>query len=88
MVADLPAERPAQVAEAQRGEIPIMIRKEFEAADRDGDGYLTPGEIRGKFPYIEQNFSQVDTDRDGRISPGELTQLRKKQQQGGKFPPR
>ena len=53
--------------------------EEFAGADRDGNGFLTPDEVRGRFPYIERNFSQVDTNGDGRISPVELAQLRKKQ---------
>ena len=56
------------------------LAEAFRGADRDGNGFLTADEVRGKFPFIEQNFSQVDTDRDGRISAGELLQLRKKQQ--------
>ncbi len=55
------------------------INDEFRAADVDGDGYLSRDEVRGRFPFIEQNFQNVDTDRDGRISPDELSQLRRKQ---------
>jgi serine/threonine protein kinase len=58
----------------------VMARKEFVLADRDGDGYLSRDEIRGRFPFIEQNFQEVDTDRDGRISPDELIRLRIRQQ--------
>ncbi len=84
----LPAQ-PAERAEARQSagfkgsgdpQLPPPIKKEFEAADRDGNGYLTYGEIRGKFPFIEKNFSQVDSDRDGRISAVEFMQLRTKQQ--------
>jgi len=61
-------------------EIPMPVKKEFELADRDGNGFLTPDEIKGRFPFIEQNFSLVDGDGDGRISPYELWQLRRRQQ--------
>jgi Ca2+-binding EF-hand superfamily protein len=59
--------------------VPQVVMQEFAAADRDGNGFLTPDEVRGRFPYIERNFSQVDANGDGRISPLELAQLRKKQ---------
>ena len=52
----------------------------FKEHDRDHDGYLTADEVKGHFPFIEQNFAQVDVDHDGRISPAELMQLRIKQQ--------
>ena len=58
----------------------VAARKEFELADRDGNGYLSRDEIHGRFPYIEQNFQDVDTDRDGRISADELVRLRTRQQ--------
>lgn len=74
----------AQTATEPLPEIPLDMRRKlmeaFRAADADGDGYLSPDEVRGRFPFIAQNFPAVDIDRDGRISPAELWQLRKKQQ--------
>jgi serine/threonine protein kinase len=70
-----PSPAPPSTAEA----VPQVVMQEFAAADRDGNGFLTPDEVRGRFPYIERNFSQVDANGDGRISPLELAQLRKKQ---------
>ncbi len=61
--------------------IPQSVQLEFNSADRDGNGFLTPDEVRGRFPYIERNFSKVDTDGDGRISPAELAALRNLQKQ-------
>ena len=60
--------------------VPPHIRQEFDTADRNGDGYLTPQEVRGRFPFIERNFSLVDADHDGRISPLEYWQLRQKRE--------
>jgi len=68
---------------AERGEetqVPPRLRQEFDAADLNGDGYLTPDEVRGKLPFIAKNFALIDTDHDGRISPLEFWQLRVKQQ--------
>ena len=61
-------------------QISPAVKKEFMAADRNGDGFLTPDDVRGRFPFIEKNFSRVDTDHDGRISLDEFWQLRQKQQ--------
>ncbi len=60
-------------------DIPRALMKEFKAADLNGDGYLMPDEVRGRFPFIEANFSAVDADGDGRISPRELWHLRRSQ---------
>ncbi len=61
--------------------VPKPVMLEFIGADRDANGYLTPDEVRGRFPYIERNFAQVDSNGDGRISPAELAQLRQQQMQ-------
>lgn len=77
--AEPPAEARPQT-DGGEGQVPAAVKREFMAADRDGNGYLTPDEVAGKFPYIEKNFALIDTDHDGRISLGELWDLRKKQQ--------
>lgn len=55
---------------------------EFRGADRDGDGYLSPAEVEGRFPFIAREFSRVDRDGDRRISPEEFGALRRMQQEG------
>ena len=55
---------------------------EFRGADRDGDGYLSPAEVEGRFPFIAREFSRVDRDGDRRISPEEFSALRRMQQEG------
>jgi serine/threonine protein kinase/Ca2+-binding EF-hand superfamily protein len=67
-------------------QISTALQKEFDTADRDGNGYLTPDEVRGRFPFIAKNFDKVDTDHDGRISPVELWQMRRKQQAATRRP--
>jgi serine/threonine protein kinase len=52
-----------------------VAEQEFRSADSNGDGYLTPDEVRGRFPVIEREFRRVDADGDGRISPDELRQF-------------
>jgi len=51
--------------------------QEFRSADLNGDGYLTPEEVRGRFPMVEREFRRVDTDGDGRISLQEFQQFRR-----------
>jgi Ca2+-binding EF-hand superfamily protein len=80
----LPPSKPASVTIAvppspNEAAVPAVILQEMASADRDSNGFLTPDEVRGRFPYIEQNFSQVDSNGDGKISPAELAQLRKQQ---------
>ncbi len=55
---------------------------EFRGADRDGDGYLSPTEVEGRFPFIAREFGRVDRDGDRRISPEEFSALRRMQQEG------
>lgn len=79
-----PRERIDRPGDEQRAEMEELKRKaatEFRSADRDGNGYLTRDEVRGRFPLIEREFNRVDADRDGRISPQEFFRLRRWQAQ-------
>ena len=47
-----------------------QLHKDFEALDRDGDGYLTAHDLRLSVPGIDENditsfFDKFDGDRDG-----------------------
>lgn len=61
--------------------------EEFRGADRDGDGYLSPLEVEGRFPAIARDFMRVDRDRDRRISLDEFTELRRRQFETRRMPP-
>jgi serine/threonine protein kinase len=60
-----------------------QLQRDFEAqfrsADANGDGYLTPPEVRGRFPGIAREFARADSDNDGRISLREFLQVRRMQ---------
>ncbi|MEO7728019.1 MAG: hypothetical protein ABIS45_12255, partial [Burkholderiales bacterium] len=58
--------------------VPFALKKEFMGADANGDGFLTPQELRGRFPTIEKNFTAVDANADGRISLEEFWHFRRK----------
>jgi len=58
------------------------ISEDFRGADRDGDGYLSPAEVEGRFPVIAREFGSVDRDGDRRISPDEFSALRRMQLEG------
>ena len=63
--------------------LPPGLKQEFEGqfrlADANGDGYLQPPEVRGRFPAIARDFAQVDRDGDGRISLAEFLKFRRLQ---------
>jgi serine/threonine protein kinase len=61
---------------------------DFRAADRDGDGYLSPAEVEGRFPAIAREFSRADRDGDRRISAEEFAELRRLQQERRPVPVR
>lgn len=68
---------PALQAKAER------FRKEalsqFRHADSNADGYLSPDEVRAKFPGIAKGFARADTDGDGRLSLAEFQHVRQAQ---------
>jgi hypothetical protein len=68
-----------------------QLKKDFEVqfrtADANADGYLSPDEVRGRFPMIAKEFARVDADNDGRISMREFLQFRR-QQLERKFQPK
>jgi serine/threonine protein kinase len=79
-----PRERTDRPGDEQRAEVEELRRKterEFRSADRDGDGYLSRDEVRGRFPFVEREFQRVDTDGDGRISGPEFFRMRRWQAQ-------
>ena len=55
------------------------VTEQFRGADRDGDGYLTPSEVEGRFPGVARDFGKVDSNGDRRISLQEFTDLRRQQ---------
>jgi len=50
---------------------------EFRSADTNADGYLSPEEMRNKFPYMAKEFARVDSNGDGRVSLEELFQAKR-----------
>ena len=48
------------------------IEKMFQAADTDGDEWLTPAELDAGFPWLAGKFSEVDTDHNGKVSEAEV----------------
>ena len=76
---DRPGPPPEEKMDKMRG-----VAHEFRAADANGDGYLTPDEVRGRFPLVEREFQRVDVNGDGRISPQELVEFRRTM---GEMPP-
>jgi serine/threonine protein kinase len=52
---------------------------EFKSADANHDGFLSPQEVRGRFPVVAREFNRIDTDGDGKISMPEFRRLREVQ---------
>ncbi|MCB1910170.1 MAG: EF-hand domain-containing protein [Rhodocyclaceae bacterium] len=73
--ASLPAATLAQTAvpdldqQGRRGDIARRVQekaaRQFEQADRDGDGHLTEQEVATVSPYKARAFSQLDANGDG-----------------------
>jgi serine/threonine protein kinase len=51
------------------------IQQDFRFMDANGDGFLTPDEVRGRGP-LERDFARADANGDGRISLQELMDFR------------
>jgi protein kinase-like protein/EF hand domain-containing protein len=50
---------------------------EFKSADTNADGFLSPDEMRARFPYLGKEFQRVDRDGDGRVSQSEYFQAKR-----------
>ncbi|MDP1716668.1 MAG: hypothetical protein Q8L40_01190, partial [Burkholderiales bacterium] len=70
-------DREPRPGDAEQGRKAAAV--EFRGADRDGDGYLSRDEVRGRFPAMERQYDRIDADGDGRISPLEFQRLRSRQ---------
>ena len=67
----------APAAEEALRKLRREAESEFNAADTNRDGYLSPEEARGRFPGIAKGFERVDADSDGRISLREYMRARR-----------
>ena len=70
--------QPAEAAEHDDARFRAGVLQQFRSADTNGDGYLSPEEMR-RFPFLAKEFTRIDTDGDGRISLPELEQARREQ---------
>jgi len=75
------ADRPGDTQRPALDEYHRNVEQEFRSADRNGDGYLSREEVKGRFTFIEREFGRVDADGDGRVSADEFWQLRRFQAQ-------
>jgi Ca2+-binding EF-hand superfamily protein len=71
--------QPAAFAQAMRDVSPEemaqmekVMREQFVAADRNGDGKLTREEAKGKMPRVYDNFARIDVEKKGYITLREL----------------
>ena len=53
------AQTPAQIAE---------MESKFAAADKDGDGKLTPEEAKAGMPRVSKNFAKIDVGGKGFVT--------------------
>jgi serine/threonine protein kinase len=72
-------DRGPRPGDSQDGQAGGASAREFQSADRDGDGFLSHDEVRGRFPFIDREFRRVDASGDGRISQQEFGRLRQRQ---------
>jgi serine/threonine protein kinase len=63
----------------QDAPVPAKAEAEFRGADANGDGFLSPDEVRGRFPLLAREYGRVDASGDGRISVQEFAQFRRLQ---------
>ena len=63
------------IADPDRGvthdQVWVWLRRQFEIADRDRSGTLTPNEIQGRAD-AQATFRAADADRNGQLTPEEL----------------
>jgi hypothetical protein len=78
-----PVEAPRSEVIPGAAQVPERVAQEFRGADRNGDGYLAPAEVEGRFPFIAREFARVDRDGDRRISLDEFAELRRQQFERG-----
>jgi len=71
-------ERPGSPEDAKE-KFQRFVEQDFRAADLNGDGYLTPDEVRGRYPLLEREFRRVDSDGDGRVSQQEFSRFQRMQ---------
>jgi Ca2+-binding EF-hand superfamily protein len=79
MPAQVTAAPGAPSADEKLQQVRRQLLADFKAADSNHDGYLSPEEVRERFPGIARNFMLADEDRDGRISPQEYLRFRRLQ---------
>jgi serine/threonine protein kinase len=70
-------DRPGDTQRPALEEFRKKTAQEFKSADRNGDGYLSRAEIKGRFTFIEREFGRADVDGDGRISMEEFWRMRR-----------
>lgn len=55
-------------AQAQNAAQIAMMEKKFAAADKDGDGKLTPEEAKAGMPRVSANFAKIDKGNKGFVT--------------------
>lgn len=68
MFAVLMALTPAVPAFAQSAAQIAEMEKRFAAADKDGDGKLTPDEAKQGMPRVAKNFTKIDVGGKGFVT--------------------
>lgn len=68
-------ERPPLYGDGGVDGVDRKMEQGFRHMDANGDGHLTPDEVRGRGP-LEHDFSRIDTNGDGRISIREFMSFR------------